>query len=470
MAIDHHGHDHGERREHPGDQFVGRPGDPAGQSLTDALRVSFGLLTLIMLVVVAAFMLSGLATVRAHEKGVIRIFGRIVGAVDQGLAYTWPFPIGSIEKVPKTRQELSVEEFWMYESPEDRTVKLHQRAARGQGLRPIWDGALLTGDRNLLHMKLVCVYEISDPEKHKKCFADPAEAVRSILCGAVNRAAAVETAEGLMLSQRITEFRRNVLRIAQEQLDRVDSGINILEIQTPDTTWPLRALSDFKEVSKAVGEKERKINEAKGEAQGILWNVAGAASVRLIGTLEQVLAGSPEASKEGENLIGRYIRTRSDLDEAARAYEPAKKAGKADQEKRQLARVTELTRQAEDLLDRINEVLVSSETEGQASGIIRQAATYRDATIQRLESWHRTFLDLARECTTRRATAFLFQRKWAEAREEILGSPTIEKYTLPPSKEKMILNIPRDPVIAKQILRESLKQPEEQSKGKEGGQ
>jgi len=416
------------------------------------------------LIVLVGFLLSGFATIEPNEVGVIRVFGRIVGTAEQGLAYTWPFPIGSIEKLPKARQQIAIGEFWMNETAEEKTQKLDQRPIRSQGLRPMWDGAVLTGDRNLLHLKLICIYEISDAKKYKECFVDPQEAILSILCGAVNRAAAVETADGLMRSDRIKRFRENVARIAQERLDAVGAGIWIAEVQTTDATWPLRALSDYKQVAKAVSEKEQKINEARAEAQSILTGAAGSALASLVGPIEYVIGEFGRAPGQDENLIGRYIEARNELEAAAAAAERTRQAGDKAQAKRLQAQADALAGKATALLAQIDGVLVSSRTEGEASSVIRQARTYRDATKQRLESWHRTFLDLARECKTKQSTAFLFQRKWAEAREEILGSPTVEKFTLPPGKEKQVLHIPRDPNVAKSIMLESIRQGEDQGR------
>ena len=62
--------------------------DPATKSLADALRVSFRVLTVIMVFVVIAFLLTGLKSIEAQEVAVKKVFGKIVGTAEQGLAYT----------------------------------------------------------------------------------------------------------------------------------------------------------------------------------------------------------------------------------------------------------------------------------------------------------------------------------------------------------------------------------------------
>jgi len=54
--------------------------DPANQSLADALRMSFRILKLLMLVLVVLYFLSGWFSVKPGENGVILRFGRVLGA------------------------------------------------------------------------------------------------------------------------------------------------------------------------------------------------------------------------------------------------------------------------------------------------------------------------------------------------------------------------------------------------------
>ena len=53
--------------------------DPANQSLGDALRLSYRLLQLGILILVVMFLFSGFETIREGYSGVKMVFGRIVG-------------------------------------------------------------------------------------------------------------------------------------------------------------------------------------------------------------------------------------------------------------------------------------------------------------------------------------------------------------------------------------------------------
>ena len=241
MTQDTHNHEHNDgccRRAPQSDENPHM--DPAGQSLADALRLSFRLLTIIMILVVIAFMLTGVKPIQPYQMGIKTLFGSIVSVAEEGLAYTWPFPVGDILLVDTKERVLTMDDFWMHETPTDKTKDLLDRNPGGEGLRPGWDGALVTGDRNLLHMKLTCTYRVEDPVAFRSNVENVEQLVRTMLCNAVIHAGSRRTADGLQRTER-SEFARDVTAAAQEMLDDLNSGLKINKVLLTNTTWPLRS-------------------------------------------------------------------------------------------------------------------------------------------------------------------------------------------------------------------------------------
>ncbi|MCD6365306.1 MAG: hypothetical protein J7M14_05470, partial [Planctomycetes bacterium] len=238
------------------------PSDAAGKSLAEALRLSFRLLTLIMIFMVVAFLWTGLKSIKSDELGIVKVFGRKTRIAKPGFTYNWPFPVGEIEIVDNAKYKFIMDDFWMHETAADRAKKtLRERHARDEGLRPGWDGALLTGDRFLLHVRIECTYQVSDPvafRQHvrEKYFVDypgpeaPVEIdprqefVRSAICGAAIRGAATLTADGLQTTDR-KQFARNVRHEANRVLKAMNTGLEIKEVQLPGATWPNKALAAY---------------------------------------------------------------------------------------------------------------------------------------------------------------------------------------------------------------------------------
>ena len=421
-------HDHGPTHE---------PTDPASRSLADALRVSFRLLSVIMVIVLVFYLLTGVKTIQNTQVGVKKVFGSFVGLAEPGLAYTWPFPIGSIEIVNTSEQKLDIDDFWMFETAAEKTQDLLSRSYFGGGLIPGRDGALLTGDRNLLHVGLTCRYVVRRVMDYATNVGNSAggtdataELIRSAVCKAAIRAAATHTADGLQRTER-NAFSSEVRRLAQQELDSLNSGIDIVSVLIYKSTWPIGALQAYLEAQNAISKAEKAKDAARAEAVQLLSKAAGANYRKLVGeagmeSTAPTTTAPVTTAQAGEgdyDLIGQYAAAR------AAKNEPL----------------------ARELMRRIDEVLRSRETSGEASKIISDAETASLATIQRVKSRANRFNQLLPKYE--QTPELTLQNLWIAVREDILDSPSVEKYYLTQGGDKTVLKINRDPKIAAEILR-----------------
>ena len=434
--------------EAPAGQSRQRHAEGAEESLANALRVSFRLLMVIMVFVAIAYLWTGFAGVDSTELGIKLLFGRIVGTAAPGPAYTWPFPVGEIELIDATEKALTIDDFWMHETPEDKTQteELQKRKSQGGGLRPGWDGALLTSDRSLLHVKLICKYKVTNAEDWKKNVTNEKETIRSIVCSAAIRSAATRTADSLQRLEKAA-FLNDIHRLAQAGLDRLHCGIEINAVQLAKNgiTWPLGALGAFDDVTRASNAMEAAIDAARGEAEDILNAAAGPSYRKLVGEPWKPAQPGRWESPDGDDgrkrdLIGQYA------------------AAVADGQ----------TEQAALLLERIEEVLLTEAT-GEASKIIAEARARSTEIKQQAESradrFEQVYRQLPKDPAARK---LMIERLWAEVRDEVLNSPTVEKYYLRPGPGGTVLIIPRDADIAKRVRQEHLRAAEEE-KPPQGG-
>ena len=486
--VDEHGHSHAHPHGHDySDEGEIEALDAAGQSLADALRVSFRLLTFIMVLLFVGFLCSGITCINPQEVGIKKTFGRIVGVAEQGLTYTWPFPIGEIEKVRIDEKQLEVEDFWMHETAQDKTKDLSERAPSKQGIRPGWDGALLTGDRYLLHVHLTCNYRIADALAFKEIVgSDPEvekEFLRSAVCSAVIHAAANRTAESIMgdhlsftlavkeqAQRQLSDtlgIREQCVRLlegmlgdadgagrtwkelrlltAAERGERIDAlpgraedkvalaeliatrqtgaGILISNISMRPPSWPLQARAAYQTAQRAVQQQEQAVNKAKADARGTLTDAAGQSHVALVVDS----SGESKTTDADGGWIGRYEKARNEGRDA----------------------------EAAELLEKIDTQLGSEATAGEAKRILDEAESDKTATIQRVRQDVEAFEQLLPGF--RKTPTFLLERKWAETLQEILSAPTNEKIVVEVRGETVVIRTKQDPRIAKEILRERLK-------------
>lgn len=155
---DTHTHTHEHEPPHPhehsdaGSSPSGQPEelDTAGRSLSEALRISFTILKVIMIVLVVAFLASGFKAVKPDERALVLRFGKIRGIAEDrvlgpGPHWVFPYPIDEIVRIPVENQvNLAVNSFWYKETREDINPSIKPRNYVPEKLNPVQEGYSLT--------------------------------------------------------------------------------------------------------------------------------------------------------------------------------------------------------------------------------------------------------------------------------------------------------------------------------------
>ncbi|MHC4212853.1 MAG: SPFH domain-containing protein [Planctomycetota bacterium] len=320
--------------------------DAAGKSLTDALRVSFVILKLIMAVLVLLFFVSGVFRVQPNEQALVLRLGKIRGVGQErllgpGLQWAFPAPIDEIVRiVTKKKQTLAIDSFWYFQREED---KLRGRKHRpGPTLSPKrGDGYCLTrndrdsdtgeNDYNIVHAKWELTYTIQRPELFFKSiyykaptpgqdFLDVVSETLDPLIKAMAEDAIVTTMVNYSIDEAIVSESRipnDVSRLLQAKLDQIESGIKVDSIRISERiTWPLQVDDAFQESNKASQLSDGLVTGARSYSEKIL-NEAGGPAV------EEVLVALKDPSisdASREKLLSRLTGTCQEKISLARAY------------------------------------------------------------------------------------------------------------------------------------------------------
>ena len=461
----HDGHDHSAADESSQPTL-----DVASQSLSNALRLSFIALTVVMVFAVFVFLLSGVSCVGADQVAVIKVFGKITGHSEKrgGWVCTWPYPIGDVQKVGVNQRKLEVKDFWWYQTVADVDGDARARAvATGGMLRPGMDGALFTGDQNLLHAKITCLYKIENPEAYLRRVAgndlrqtpesdpnmDPM--IRAAVCDAAIRLAARQTADNIFKAR--GEFINQLQQETQADIDRLlpvgPNETRVVSIGSVSATfnWPAGAQDASETAQKASLNYRGRIEQAKSEAGGKLFEAAGPAYAELVGTPwepQRPLAGSDL------NLIGQYSEIREELSRARLAQADARARGDTAAAAAQAKLVKQYDAQAETLLAKIDTLLVSNKVQGKVAQVMstaRQDQANYIADVRTRENNFRSDLEVFKS-----TPELLLENRWAETRDQILQSELVEKMYLTFGSGKTMFQINRDPSITKAIARAQL--------------
>jgi regulator of protease activity HflC (stomatin/prohibitin superfamily) len=343
--------------------------DAAGSSLFEAMRVSFIILKVIMMVLVVLFLASGFRTVGSDEQALVLRFGKIRGVGDQrilgpGLHWVFPYPIDTIVKIPvEKRTNLPINSFWYFQKREETLPEgLKPQIRVPVELDPLKDGYCLVrsqkqealaeavgSDYNIIHCKWQLTYKIDDAErffrniyiedvKPGQGYAEVIETSISPLLQGLFEDAVVTAIvnytidQALFLSQdRITG---HIEKLLQEKLDKIQSGINVVSVQLTDSTWPRQVDSAFLASLRASQASQKAISEAKGYAEKTLNEAAGPVAEELLASFEKKdisevdSTGSPQDEQEllwsqlageGREIIAEAKAYRTKTVESAKA-------------------------------------------------------------------------------------------------------------------------------------------------------
>jgi len=323
--------------------------DAAGKSLSEALRISFIILKVIMIVLVIVFLASGFRTIEPDEQALVLRFGKIRGVGENrilgpGLKWVFPYPIDEIVKIPVGKKtNLAVNSFWYYQKASELLpAGPKQRTRIPEKLNPVLDGYCITrsgkesytggtaSDYHLVHSRWMLTYQIDDPERFfKNVYTDdvkPGQSYADVIVKSVTPLLQQLVADSVvtaMVNYTIDEaissqdrIPKHVARLLRKKLDKIESGITVVSVQMTDITWPRQVDDAFLASIKASQESQKLISQAKGYAENTLNQAAGPVAEKLL----EALRDETVAEQQRELLWAQLAGEAQEKIAGARAY------------------------------------------------------------------------------------------------------------------------------------------------------
>lgn len=215
---DNHEHDHGPAPE------ASLPEDASTRALSEALRSSFFIVKVVMILLVFVFLFSGFFEVGPQQRKIILRLGRPVGVgrealLGPGLHWAFPRPIDEIVTVPFSEiQTVKSTVGWYFTTPEAEASKTEPPP--GKDLNPAVDGYTLTSDGNIIHTRATLSYRIEDPIRYEFDFSSASNSVRDALNNALIYASARFSVDDILRTNRLgfkDAVRARVTDLAQKQ-------------------------------------------------------------------------------------------------------------------------------------------------------------------------------------------------------------------------------------------------------------
>jgi len=246
------------------------------------------------------WMVSGIFLVSADQQAVVTRFGAVTSPrVLPGINYALPWPIDTVYK-----------------------LKVHQlrRTVIGGEIPDAVLGRIqpassefLSGDQNLLNLRVIAQYSVSEPTDFLFATQDVDRLVKTAVESELARRIARTPVDDILTTEKVA-IQNDVLQTAQRALDDYKPGIVLSSINIESVAPPAEAAEAFRGVAGARADASRLVNEAEGYTNDLIPRARGEAAQ---------LAEQAQAYREGK--INRAAGDAARFDEVAAEYAKAPK-------------------------------------------------------------------------------------------------------------------------------------------------
>lgn len=254
-------------------------------------KMQGGIGWIVIVVIIAIYLLTGIYTIGPSEVGLVKRFGRYVATVDPGIHYHLPAPIQSVVAVnvlEVRKEEIGFRTVSPPPSPRYQTVET--------------EALMLTGDGNIAHVEMVVQYRVKDAERFAFNIINPKVIVKQAAEAVLREQVATRTLDETLTEERDVIGADTIIAL-QALLDVYGAGIVVGNIQLQDAKPPREVISAFDDVNSARQDKEKLINKAEEYAMDILPRARGQAQE----IANQAEAYKQERIKRAEGDVARFL-------------------------------------------------------------------------------------------------------------------------------------------------------------------
>jgi membrane protease subunit HflK len=262
--------------------------EAGSQAFSEALKSSFTIVKVVMVILVIVFFASGIFTVPSGGSAIVLRFGKPVGGANgrllgPGLHWAFPYPVDEIVPIPGGQlHTVRSTAGWYATSPEMEASKSEPEP--GLSLNPATDGFTLTADGNIIHVRSQLRYRIDNPIRYifgfsngtnDSHFAGASNLVQNALNNALFHTSARYTVDQALADR--TGFKERVLARVNDLVTEQNLGIKV-ESADLDLIAPRQVKPKFDEVTTASQEADNARSTAQGYANEIVSRAQGEAA------------------------------------------------------------------------------------------------------------------------------------------------------------------------------------------------
>ena len=211
-------------------------------------------------VVALVWLGSGVFIVQEGQQAVVTSFGRYAYTVDAGIQWRFPYPFQAHETVPVTQL---------------RSVEMGRNTpVPATGLR---DSSMLTQDENIIDIRFTVQYRLKDARAFLFENRNPDEAVVQASESAVREVVGRSNVDSVLYQARDV-LAANLLASVQAQLDRLNAGIVVANVNMQSVQPPEQVQAAFEDTLKAGQDGDRLKKEGLAYASDVIPKAQGTAA------------------------------------------------------------------------------------------------------------------------------------------------------------------------------------------------
>jgi len=211
-------------------------------------------------VIVLIWLGSGVFIVQEGQQAVVTSFGRYSHTVDAGFQWRFPYPFQAHETVNVTQL---------------RTTEVGRNTvSQATGLR---DSSMLTQDENIVDIRFTVQYRLRDARAFLFENRDPEQAVTLAAESAVREIVGKSRIDSVLYEQR-DAIAAEVGKLVQAQLDRLRTGILIVNVNVQSVQPPEQVQAAFEDTLKAGQDGDRLMKEGQAYASAEIPKAQGTAA------------------------------------------------------------------------------------------------------------------------------------------------------------------------------------------------
>lgn len=210
--------------------------------------------------VVVVWLASGFYIVDASERGLVLTLGKYSETTEPGLRWRLPWPIQTHETVNLTGV---------------RTIEVGYRGSEKN--KVLKEALMLTDDENIVSVQFAVQYLLKDPKDYLFKNRHPDDAVMQTAETAIREVVGKNKMDFVLYEGRDV-IAANTHKLMQENLDRYETGIQILAVTMQSTQPPEQVQAAFDDAVKAGQDRERQKNEGEAYANDVIPRAKGTAS------------------------------------------------------------------------------------------------------------------------------------------------------------------------------------------------